>query len=139
MKYSVKFSVGLDGIPEAADIRSRVFVEEQGFENEFDGIDVRAVHAVLYIDGIAAATARLYEDGGWNIGRVACLPEYRGKGLGAAVIAELEQYAAERGVRKISLSAQLRAKGFYEKLGYTSLDDIHYDEYCPHVTMIKNL
>lgn len=139
MEYTVKFSAGLNGIPEAADIRRRVFVEEQGFENEFDEIDGRAVHAVLYIDGVAAATARLYGDDGWHIGRVACLYEYRGKGLGAAVIGELERYAAERGVRRISLSAQLRAKGFYERLGYTSLDDIHYDEYCPHVTMIKDL
>ena len=38
-----------DTLPdEAAEIRRAVFVEEQGFHNEFDEIDKRAKHIVLY-------------------------------------------------------------------------------------------
>lgn len=50
---------------EAAEIRQKVFVEEQKFENEFDDIDKNSLHFVLYKDGIAAGTARMFtEDGG---------------------------------------------------------------------------
>ena len=41
---------------EARAIREDVFMREQGFAGEFDDIDGRAVHAVLYFDGKAAGT-----------------------------------------------------------------------------------
>ena len=73
---------------EAAEIRQKVFVEEQKFENEFDDIDKNSLHFVLYKDGIAVGTARMFtEDGGktYQIGRVAVLPQYRKKRLSSAV------------------------------------------------------
>ena len=40
------------GLPaDAKAIRIEVFVDEQGFHEEFDGRDDRAYHAVLYRDG----------------------------------------------------------------------------------------
>ena len=38
-----------------------------------------------------------------------------------------------------ALSAQVRASGFYEKLGYKKMGDIYYDEYCEHIHMEKSL
>lgn len=129
---------GLEENPEAAKIRRAVFMDEQGFENEFDETDKAAYHALVRISGKAAATARLFEDEkGWHIGRVAVLKEYRKKGLGKLVMQALENKAKELGVGEISLSAQVTAKKFYENLGYSSLEDLHYDEGCPHVTMKK--
>lgn len=43
---------------EARKIREQVFVEEQGFENEFDELDAQVPHAVLFMDGQAVATGR---------------------------------------------------------------------------------
>ena len=37
--------------PEAAAIRQAVFVEEQGFQEEFDAIDRHALHLLLFADG----------------------------------------------------------------------------------------
>ena len=37
-------------------IRQKVFMEEQGFENEFDGIDDTAIHIVLYDEKTPVAT-----------------------------------------------------------------------------------
>ena len=45
---------------DAARIRKEVFVEEQGFQKEFDEIDPIALHVVLYRDGEPAATGRLF-------------------------------------------------------------------------------
>lgn len=140
MESKIKIAVGLENLPQAADIRRKVFMEEQGFVNEFDKIDAQAIHAVIFIGENAAATGRLYSDDyGWHIGRVAVLPEHRGKKLGAEIILSLEFYAKQHGVKEITLSAQVQATGFYEKLGYTNLGDLHMDEHCPHVTMKKIL
>lgn len=139
-KMDVKITYGIDENPCAKEIRQRVFVQEQGFENEFDEIDKIAWHIVIFSDKEAVATARLYqEDHGFHIGRVAVLKEYRGRGFGEMAVLELEKKAKELNVKEISLSAQMTAKGFYEKMGYKSLEDLHYDEFCPHVTMTKLL
>lgn len=44
---------------------------------------------------------------------------HRGQGLGASLIAELEEILPERGIRSITLSTKsYQAEGFYRKLGY---------------------
>ena len=48
MAYTVKISDKL--LPKCAYIRKAVFMEEQGFQQEFDEIDDRAYHALI-LDG----------------------------------------------------------------------------------------
>jgi predicted GNAT family N-acyltransferase len=127
--------------PDCRSIREAVFMDEQGFVNEFDDIDERAYHAVIYDGDKPVATGRLFSDekGSYFIGRIAVTKEYRGLSLGSCVVKELEKQAGDMGVKLISLSAQCRVQEFYEKLGYVATDDIHDDEGCPHVTMTKAL
>lgn len=143
MSYTVKMTRCLDELPEARSIRTRVFIEEQGFVNEFDDIDQNALHLVLFEHGTAAATGRLFaearESEPLHIGRVAVLPAFRRRGLGAAVLHELETAARAQGCTAVELSAQTRAAGFYEALGYQPFGDIYLDESCPHIRMKKNL
>ena len=47
---------------DAVKIRKEVFMEEQGFHDEFDETDENAVHLVLYIDQIPAATCRFFPE-----------------------------------------------------------------------------
>ena len=49
--------------PEAAQIRETVFIKEQGFQNEFDGIDNHAKHLVLYHNEAPIATCRFFTKG----------------------------------------------------------------------------
>ena len=74
-----------------------------------------------------------------HIGRVAVLKKFRGMGLGAQIMKKAEEFARENKISKISLSAQKRVQGFYEKLGYKAQGDIYYDEFCPHIMMTKEL
>lgn len=122
-------------------IRKTVFMDEQGFSEEFDETDSRALHLTLYLDSAdAAGCARLYEEaGGWHIGRVAVLKPFRGMGLGAELLRESERKAASLGADAVSLSAQVQAQGFYEKLGYRAVTGVYLDEHCPHVGMEKKL
>lgn len=123
-------------------IRTEVFIKEQGFVNEFDDIDDRAIHCVIYKDEKAMAVGRIFKgekEGEYIIGRVAVLKEYRKLHLGSEVIKSLENKSLEMGCKVIKLSAQCRAKEFYKKLGYIEASEVYYDESCPHVDMIKKM
>lgn len=123
-------------------VRKAVFMEEQGFENEFDKTDEIALHIVVYDEqGLPAGTGRIFigEDGCWYIGRVAVLKKYRGLSLGSMIVRGLEEAAAERGADRVRLWAQCRASGFYEKLGYSQTGRYHDDEGCPHVLMERRI
>ena len=136
----VKIAYGNELLPDAHGIREDVFVREQGFHNEFDEIDAVAWHTVIYDNGRPAATGRAFlEDGAWHIGRVAVRKEFRGKQYGAAVMQALEGKIAELGAESVGLSAQVQARGFYEKLGYEAHGGEYLDEHCPHVSMTKCL
>ena len=128
---------------QAAAIRQAVFVEEQGFHNEFDEIDETCLHCLITDDAQPVATCRAFEKPGesgcWIIGRVAVSLNYRGQHQGEAVMKAMLSELVKRGVQEAELSAQCRAAGFYEKLGFTATGEIHMDEYCPHVTMVKKL
>lgn len=50
-----------------------------------------------------------------------------------------EGWLRGRHVKRLALSAQVRVRPFYEKLGYTASGDEYLDEYCPHIHMEKEL
>lgn len=141
--YSIKIVQGLDNNIEAKRIREIVFIQEQKFKNEFDDIDAWAYHVVVKNDHEAIATGRVYkknnEDKVYILGRIAVLKEYRNLSLGSLVVEQLEKQAKEQNARIIELSAQVQAKGFYEKLGYHSVGSEYMDEHVPHVLMQKQL
>ena len=62
MAYTVKISDRL--LPKCAYIRKAVFMEEQGFQQEFDEIDDRAYHALILDGETPAAVGRLYTKDG---------------------------------------------------------------------------
>ena len=45
--YQIQFSRGLDALPLAKELRRKVFITEQGFQNEFDDIDRTAWHVLI--------------------------------------------------------------------------------------------
>lgn len=120
-------------------IREEVFVKEQKFVAEFDEIDNTATHMVIYDDNSPIACCRFFrgEDGEYIAGRLAVLKEHRGRHLGALMIAEIEKCVKALGCKKLSLSAQTRAKGFYEKQGFKAVGDTYFEEYCEHIHMEK--
>jgi predicted GNAT family N-acyltransferase len=126
--------------PEVAALRTRVFVDEQGVppEIEQDAADASAVH-VLSRDatGRVVATGRLLlrDDGTASIGRMAADASVRGRGHGAAVLAELHRQALLRGVTEVELHAQVSARGFYERAGYTAVGEVYEEAGIAHVTM----
>ena len=128
---------------EVAAVRTRVVVEEQGVpaELEQDAVDEVAVHAVSRdVEGRVVATGRLYErDGRGVIGRMAVVAAARGGGHGAAVLAVLHREASRRGLTEVELHAQLTARRFYERAGYTAVGEEYEEAGIRHVTMHRRL
>ena len=121
-------------------IRTAVFIEEQGFKDEFDTTDNNCFHVVIY-DGVKpVATCRYFKEGeNYHIGRVAIVKEYRGHHLGNKIMSIAEEEISKLGGKTIEVSAQVRVKPFYNKLGYKEIGNIYYDEHCEHIRMIKEL
>ena len=127
---------------EAIEIREEVFVREQGFQEEFDETDDSAVHLVLFCDGLPAAVCRIYpgaREGEYGVGRLAVRRPYRGKDLGALLLAGAEREIRKAGGASVCLHAQRQAEPFYAKQGYTAFGATDFDEGCPHVWMRKDL
>jgi len=72
-------------------------------------------------DPILAPYGKLEEDQSYYICGMAVDPEYRGKGIGSALLAEAERFCRSLGFRKLSLivfEQNVRAKQLYERAGY---------------------
>lgn len=121
-------------------MRFAVFVEEQGVppEIELDEWDAASDHA-LAIDetGRTIATGRLLADG--HVGRMAVLREWRGRGVGAAVLEALLARARDRGMKRAVLNAQTHAQGFYARFGFTRIGAEFMEAGIPHVSMERHL
>ncbi len=130
-----------DSLPDAArQIRVTVFMNEQGFTDEFDAKDKIAMHAVMFDGEMPVATCRFWQgDDGWHVGRLAVIQAFRGRGLGQAMLDVSEAHVRSVGGHSVTLHAQVRAKEFYEKCGYRAFGEVDYDEGVEHVYMKKDL
>lgn len=123
-------------------IRTDVFIKEQGFEEEFDEIDAIAKFILLWSDGRAVGTCRFFpgtEPGEAHVGRMAVRKIHRGQHLGEKIMKAAERAMRRDGYKTCSLSAQVQAQPFYESLGYVAEGDTYLDEGCPHILMRKEL
>ena len=148
-------------------VRKAVFVDEQGYENEYDALDDDSgcIHVTLYADGVLAACARTFaratecalvenphmppacafdesatDETTYILGRVAVLPAFRRQGLASAIVAAAEDAARAAGARVMKLHAQEYVRGLYAKLGYAQISEVDYeDEGQPHLWIAKAL
>ena len=142
MENKIKIQVYYKLPEEAVLIRQAVFVEEQGFNEEFDSIDNNAVHLVLFDGNTPAATCRFFKDkepGTYIIGRIAVMRTHRGKDFGSALLIKAGQLIKEAGGIKICLHSQKRVKKKKKKQGYQVFGEEDFDEGCPHIWMYKDI
>lgn len=143
MKVTFLWS-GIGALPDAArEIRTTVFMEEQGFVEEFDTIDAQSLHVLLLLDDKAVGTARMFwEDearGVMRLGRFALRKAVRGGGYGRALLEECCRKARACGACRVVLDAQKRAKEFYLACGFSVLGDEFIEEDYPHYLMEYDL
>ena len=117
-------------------IRRVVFIDEQNVpeELEWDDVDERAYHVLASDEeGEPIGTGRLNPDG--QIGRMAVAREWRGRGVGAAILHALVALAGKEGLSLVRLHAQTHALGFYAKHGFTAVGGEFEEAGIPHRAM----
>jgi predicted GNAT family N-acyltransferase len=138
----VRVAANSSEVDEALELRRRVFVGQQGvtLDADRDGLDPTALHLVAVDDGRVIGTCRLVFDGPLaRLGRMAVEDDYRGRGLGAAILAEAEQQARAAGSERMRLHAQIAARSLYERGGFVAQGQQFMEEGIPHLTMEKRL
>jgi predicted GNAT family N-acyltransferase len=121
-------------------VREPVFVEEQGVprEMEWDDDDLMAYHLLALDAGQRPiGTARLLGSG--QIGRMAVVPEWRGQGVGSALLARLLEQAETSGMQKLFLHAQTSAEPFYAKAGFSPVGKVFDEAGILHRKMVRRL
>ncbi|MDC0737623.1 GNAT family N-acetyltransferase [Cognatishimia sp. SS12] len=128
-----------DDIETCLALRRVVFIEEQNVPEaeEIDDLDDQAIHLLATVDGSPKATARLFVKGDTGkIGRVCVVKSARGTGLGVAIMQyAMDHLKTQPGVKRLMLSAQEQAMGFYERLGFVAYGDSYDDAGIPHRDM----
>lgn len=121
--------------PHLRAVRTVVFIDEQLVTQEFewDEIDASAVHLLATADHQPIACLRIIDY--TKIGRMAVLKEWRGRGLGMALLRKAIRICQQHGSQRVKLSAQIHAIGFYEKAGFVQVSDVYCDVDIPHVDM----
>ncbi|OPZ37504.1 MAG: putative N-acetyltransferase YjcF [Tenericutes bacterium ADurb.BinA155] len=134
-----RFQMGL--MPDAKLIRTEVFIDEQGYHDEFDADEDRCWNLVLYLNGTPISTGRLLEvdPETYRIQRIAVRKPYRGQKVGSYTVKFLITKARSLGARKVILGSQMDKQGFYKTLGFRPFPDgeVYFDEGHPHVMMYK--
>jgi predicted GNAT family N-acyltransferase len=121
-------------------VRYRVFALEQGVpeHEEWDDADPVSRHVLAVTPKRdAVGTARLEPAG--KIGRVAVLPQYRGTGIGGAMVSHLVDLARTLGLTQVHLNSQSSAIGFYARLGFRAEGPEFVEVGIPHRRMVLQI
>jgi predicted GNAT family N-acyltransferase len=135
-------AVGLENLSICLALRRAVFVDEQGVDPalDADGLDEGCVQFLAWAGGVPIGTARLREvDGNAKAERVAVLEDFRGHGVGLALMNVVEAGARARKLRTVLVHAQRAAVSFYEHLGYVASGDEFDEAGIPHLAMRKSV
>lgn len=106
--------------------------ELQVFYNQFNKIDNIPNVVIAYMDDEPAGCGcfKKFDDASVEVKRMFVAEEYRGKGIGAAILNELEKWAAELGNKTVVLemgNQQPEAAILYKKQGFTIIPN--YGQY----------
>ncbi len=124
-------------------LRAEVFIVEQNcVYQDIDGKDEKALHLIGEDNGQIVAYARLFKPHDYfeqaSIGRVIVKETARSQKLGHLLMREAIQVIKSHfDQRKITISAQLYLKKFYESHGFIQTSEMYLEDDIPHIEMRK--
>ena len=138
--FSVEVIDYATGVDDLRAVREPVFVQEQQvpIALEWDELDPLCVHVIARdADGHAIGTGRLTPER--KIGRMAVLPDWRGKGVGDALLLALIREAAQQHWPELRLHSQVSALGFYVKHGFVPYGERFMEAGIEHQSMRRQI
>ncbi len=125
-------------------LRGEVFVVEQDCPYlDIDNKDQKALHLQGYLGEKLVAYCRMFKPGDYfteaSIGRVIVAAEFRKYGYGHQLMQKaIGLQASLLNQTKITISAQLYLKKFYESHGFKQTIDAYLEDNIPHIQMKLN-
>ena len=133
MQFTIHPVTWHDAEPLLRAVREAVFIREQGVpaELEWDGLDESSQHVLALSNaGQAIGCGRILPNA--HIGRIAVIPEWRGRKVGTAILEGLLAYASSKGFPEVDLDAQVHALPFYQNFGFVAEGEEFMDANIPH-------
>ena len=105
---------------------------DHDFYNQFNGIAVLKFALVCYLDekAIACGAIKAFGDDAMEVKRMFTLPAFRGNGVAAKLLNELELWASELGAKRVVLETgkkQVEAIRLYQRSKFISIPN--YGQY----------
>jgi ElaA protein len=120
-------------------LRYDVFVkEQQSLYDEFDNLDQKATHFLLFKGDQLIGYSRCYRKSSsvGTFGRVVIHPDFRSHGYGRQLIQKSITHLSQNPqLIKISISAQTYLQKLYQSLGFTPSSDPYDDAGVTHLDM----
>jgi len=146
MRFQIKqFSeLSLSELYQILQLRSEVFVVEQDcVYQDIDFKDQKALHILGFKNDRIIAYTRIFKPDDYfenaSIGRVVVKENERKFGYGHELMkVSIEAIKSKYHQDKITISAQLYLKKFYESHGFTQIGEIYLEDGIPHIRMDKN-
>ena len=140
-KLRIRFTKNKEEIDQSLKIRKRVFVEEQKVEPEieFDGLDSKAKHVLVFLDKKPIGCARVRKNKCVKLERIAILKEYRNKGFGRQLMEYLVNYCENKGYSEICLHSQMYIVDFYKKCGFKPRGKTFLEAGIKHIEMYMQI
>jgi ElaA protein len=144
MKFKVKKfnAISVDELYDILQLRQQIFVVEQNcIYLDADGIDKKCLHLLGLLNNKIVAYARIIPEGisykTPSIGRVVIDEKHRGNKYAYKLMNKAIKITTEKfKQKKITISAQLYLKEFYQNLGFKTVGDVYLDCDLPHLKMI---
>ena len=147
MKFKVKKfeALTVNELYDLLKLRQQIFVVEQNcIYLDADGVDKDCLHLLGFVNKKIVGYARIiparltYKTP--SIGRVVVDEKHRGKGYAHKLMNESIKVAVKKKfAKKITISAQLYLKEFYQSIGFKVSGNVYLDCDLPHLKMIKNI
>ncbi len=121
-------------------LREAVFITEQRVppEEEWDTLDADSEHVIACAnDGTPIGCGRLTPE--HKIGRMAVLADWRGRGVGSAMLGQLIERARQLGWQSVALHAQTSALEFYRQHGFEACGERFMEAGIEHQAMRRAL
>ncbi|MDQ7959547.1 GNAT family N-acetyltransferase [Flavobacterium lindanitolerans] len=137
-------ALSLDELYDLLELRTEVFIVEQNcVYQDIDSKDRKAIHLIGEFDGETVAYCRLFNAGDYfdesSIGRVIVKEKYRDRKWGHDLIREAIKAIKENfDEEKITISAQLYLKKFYESHGFSQTSEEYFEDGIPHIEMKRS-
>ncbi len=130
-------------VHEILQARESVFIVEQNCPyQDADDCDPHAWHMTGRINGKLACYVRVVDPGKKyphpSIGRVLTTTEFRGSGLGRAMMQEAIRHTHQLYPgQPIQIGAQAHLYTFYNALGFEQISDEYLEDGIPHMLMLR--